>query len=131
MNLTDYEIINKKYPFLTVGTYADTEYVGIIQNSSKSVVSIYVLNQIKDDQLRKLFLTLGEEWWWTSNRTVSINLFLKPDFNIFKPFLKHLSAKEFTVIHGPVVSMSNLVRKRVKRRQIQLLRDPASEKPKN
>lgn len=120
----NYEKLNKKYPFLTVGSYSGEEFVGIIQNSSKSLVSMYIFDKIKDNELRKKFLLLGEEWWWMSNRTISINLFLRSDFEIFKPYLKHFSAKEFKVICGPLISMEHLAKKRVKRRQIQLLRDP-------
>jgi hypothetical protein len=118
----EYEILNQKYPFLTIGTYSGDEYIGIVQNSSKTLISMYCLNSMKDDKLREAFLTLGEEYWWTSNRTVSINLFLKPDFDIFKPFLKHFVAKEFQVLHGPVISMENLVRKRQKKRKIELVK---------
>jgi len=121
-NINEYEILNHKYPFLTIGTYSDEEYIGIVQNSSKTLISMYCLNHIKQDNLISAFLTFGEEWWWTSNRTVSISLFLKPDFDIFKPYLKHFNAKEFVVLHGPVISMSNLVKKRVKKRKIELCR---------
>lgn len=122
INISEFSEINQKYPFLTIGTYSEQEYLGVIQNSSKSLVSMYVLNFIKDDKLREAFLALADEWWWTSNRTVSINIFLKPDFDAFKPYLKHFAAKEFIVVHGPVISMANLVRKRIKRRSIELVR---------
>ena len=118
----EYTEITEKYPFLTVGMYSGYEYLGIVQNSSKSIVSMYCLNELKDEALRSLFLQLGDEYWWTSNRTVSINLFLKPDFDIFKPYLKHFNAKEFKILHGPVISMSNMVKKRVKKRKIELVR---------
>jgi hypothetical protein len=121
--INEYDQLNQKYPFLTIGTYSGEEYIGIVQNSSKSLISMYCLNSMKDDKLRELFLILGEEWWWTSNRTVSINIFLKPDFDPFKPFLKHFVAKEFTVLHGPVISMENLVRKRMKKRKIELVKN--------
>ena len=119
----EYTDITTKYPFLTVGMYAGTEYIGIVQNSSKSIVSMYCLNNLTDDKLRALFLVLGDEYWWGSNRTVSINLFLKPDFDIFNPYLKHFNAKEFVVLHGPVVSMSNLVKKRIKKKRIELVKN--------
>lgn len=119
----EYDQLNQKYPFLTIGTYSGDEYIGIVQNSSKTLISMYCLNTMKDDKLREVFLMLGEEWWWTSNRTVSINIFLKPDFDIFKPFLKHFVTKEFQVLHGPVISMENLVRKRQKKRKIELVKN--------
>jgi hypothetical protein len=122
-DINGFEELNRKFPFLTIGTYSNQEYIGIVQNSSKTIISMYCLNHLKDDNLRALFLTLGEEYWWTSNRTISISLFLKPDFDIFKPYLKHFNAKEFTVLHGPVISMANLVKKRVKKRRIELVKN--------
>jgi hypothetical protein len=121
-NSNEYETLHAKYPFLTVGTYSGDEFVGVVQNSSKALVSMYCLNLIKDDKLRELFLILADEYWWGSNRSVSINLFLKPDFDIFRPYLKHFNAKEFVVITGPVVSMANLVKKRAKKKRIELVR---------
>jgi hypothetical protein len=128
-NDNEYTELTAKYPFLTVGMYSGVEVIGIIQNSSKSIVSMYCLNSLNDVKLRAMFLALCDEYWWTSNRTVSINLFLKPDFDVFKPYLKHFSAKEFIVITGaPVISMSNMVKKRVKKKRIELVRQPTDKK---
>lgn len=124
----EYLEITTKYPFLTVGRYAGQEFIGIVQNSSKTLVSMYCLNTLSDTKLRALFLILGDEYWWSSNRTVSINLFLKPDFDVFKPYLKHFNAKEFVRLHGPVVSMANLVKKRVKKKKIELVRQDSDKK---
>jgi len=118
----DFEELNRKFPFLTVGMYSGEEFVGVIHNSSKTIISMYCLNHLKDNELRAEFFRLSDEWWWTSNRTVSISLFLKPDFDIFKPYLKHFNAKEFIVLSGPVISMSNLVKKRIKKKKIELVR---------
>lgn len=123
MKELDYKKLEEKYPFLTVALYADAEYIGIIQNSSKAVTSMYCMNLINDNSLKTEFLKQAEIWWWTSNRTISINIFLKPAFDKFKPFLKHFSSKEFTLLHGPLISMENLTIRRPKRRQITLIRN--------
>ena len=120
--MNNYLSLNQKYPFFTIGRYITDEFVGIIQNSSKNLVSMYAYNLLLDDASREKFILLGEEWWWSSNRTVPVDIFLRPDFDIFKPCLRHFSAKEFTVIHGPVISLSNLVKRRIKRKTVELMR---------
>lgn len=122
--MTDFKILQEKYPFLTLFRYAQQEYLGIIQNRGKSVVSAYVYNHIQPKGLRLKFLELGETWWWESNRKIPINLFLKPDFDIFRGCLKNFVSKEVEIIHGPSVSIQNLSERRVKRRRVELVRDP-------
>lgn len=117
------KILIDRFPFLSLFEIAGTEYVGIIQNQGKSVVSAYVYNNIRNSALKKLFLELGEAWWWESNRKIPINLFLKDEFSPFKPFLVSCVAKEFTLKKGPTISIHNLNQKRVKRRRIDLIRE--------
>ena len=121
--MTDLSLLQERFPFLTVFTYSGEEFVGIIQNQSKNVVSVYVLNHLKDQRLRKKFLEYGDVWWNESNRKVPINLFLKEDFSIFNDCLKNFITKEFKIIHGPSISLQSLSQKRVKRKRIQLIRD--------
>ena len=124
----DYNELASRFPFLTVALYGcgvqKTTYIGIIQNSSKSLVSVYIVELIKEkDQLLR-FLKLGEEWWFQSNREIPINAFLKNDFDEFKFCLKSFNAKDFKVIKGPAISISAMMRRRVRRRQIQFIRVP-------
>ena len=63
-------------PFLTLLTYVNRDYLGIIQNLDDNVVSFYDFESVVADQ-RITFLELGETWWWSSNRQIPINLFLK------------------------------------------------------
>ena len=76
----------EKYPFLTGINYADKEIVGIVQNHNAHITSIYCYDLIKDDELKKKFLGVGDTWWWESNRITPINLFLPHeriiDFNL-------------------------------------------------
>ena len=119
------EMFNKlrqQYPFFTLCSYANEEFIGVMENSSENLISIYCYKYITDDKVKELFLALCDEWWWSSNRTVSIDVFLKPDFDAFKPYLKHFNAKEVTVLAGPVISMSGASKKRVKRKTIELVR---------
>ena len=66
----------EKYPFLSLVTYGGNEYIGIIQNQDDAVLSIYDFSKINDQEYKNLFLELGEQWWWESNRMIPINLFL-------------------------------------------------------
>lgn len=117
-----YATLQEKFPFLTYGTYLERHYLGIVQNCDNQILSMYVYNDMYDERIKKLFLRYGEIWWWESNRQIPINVFLKSEFKIFKDSLKTFARKEFDIIHGPIVSMQDIMQKRIKRRQIQLVR---------
>lgn len=114
--------ILEQFPFLSYGRLVDTEYLGIIQNADNRLLSMYVLDSIPTEDLRRQFLTCGEDWWWGSNRELPINIFLKDRFRVFRPFLKHFSRKDFELIAGPAVSLQDTIARRVRRRKITLVR---------
>ena len=114
--------ILKKYPFLSYGTLQDKQYLGIIQNSDAQLLSMYIIDSIPSADLRKEFLLCGQIWWWDSNRQVPINIFLKERFRPFRPYLKHFSRKDFQLESGPAVSLQETIARRVRKRQITLLR---------
>ena len=113
--------IFEKYPFLSLVTYGGQEYVGIVQNQDDTVLSMYDYSKIPDD-LKANFLELGETWWWESNRTIPINLFLKQDFARFASVLITFNIRDTEVVKGPSVSIADLAKKRSKRRNIQLVK---------
>jgi hypothetical protein len=117
-----YESLTKNYPFLTIITYAGNEYLGIMQNKDDTITSIYDYGSIIEQSLKEKFLLLGDEWWWSSNRLIPINIFLRQDWDIFKPYLKTFSNKGVKVIHGPEISMNDLSKKRLKKRSITLVK---------
>lgn len=121
MNI-DLDKFKEIYPFLSIGKCGEEEIVGIIQNSSKNIVAIYDYNSIRSEELKKVFLEYGAEYWWNSNRKISIDIFLRGEFEMFRPYLKAFNPKEFTLIHGPEPKLSNISTKRVKRKQITLIR---------
>jgi hypothetical protein len=120
------KILQEHFPFLTLFEYSGEEYLGIIQNSGKNVISAYICSNIKDKELKKLFLEMGQIWWGESNRRIPINLFFKQDFDIFQPFVMNFVTKEFNIINGHSVSLQELNQKRVKRRRIELVIKPKS-----
>lgn len=117
-----YKKLTDKFPFLTLARYLDDEYIGIIQNVDQQCVSMYILSDIFDQEEKKEFLRLGEVWWWESNRQIPINVFLKDQFQPFRRYLKTFAKKEFEIVCGPSVSLQDNMQKRIKRRQIQLIR---------
>ena len=122
MNNEFFRKLSENHPFISICSYASQDYVGIIQNRDDLVTTMYDYGAIVPDDLKARFLELGEVWWWESNRTIPINLFLKDDWSIFKPFIKTFNNKSLAVLHGPVVSMTDFTKKRTKRRSITLVK---------
>ena len=122
MNNDFFEKLAEKYPFITLCVYATTEYVGIIQNQDDAITTIYDFGAIQDLEIKRQFLELANIWWWESNRSVPINIFLKGDWDQFKPYLRTFINKDLEVLHGPVCSLSEMGRKKSKRKSITLVR---------
>lgn len=114
--------LKEKFPFLSYGKYLGEGYIGIIQNSDNHIISMYVYNDVKDEEMRKFFLDCGDTWWWESNRQMPINIFMKAKFNMFRPYLKTFIRKDFELLFGPMVSLQEIMNKRVKRRTITLVK---------
>jgi len=112
----------EKYPFITLCVYANTEYVGIIQNQDDIVTTIYDFGSIKGAGEKQRFLELANVWWWESNRSIPINIFLKGEWDLFKPYLRTFTNKDLEILHGPVCSLSEMARKKSKRKSITLVR---------
>ena len=120
------EHIQENLPFISVLLYGEAEYVGLIANQDQYVTSFYDLEMISDPSEKAAFLELGERWWWESNRQIPINIFLKKELEPFRFCLKTFNSKDVKVTLGPVVNISNLAVKRVKRKNVQLVRSPKS-----
>lgn len=122
--MTIKETFQKNYPFITCIKSNIAEYLGIIINYDNLIVSIYDYSAIRTDQERQRFLEFGEVWWWESNRRIPINIFLREDMTLYRPYIKTFNVKDIEVIFGPTVNLSELAEKRTKRRSIQLVRTP-------
>lgn len=116
-----FDKLAEKYPFITLCIYASTEYVGIIQNRDDTITTIYDFGSIQDLELKRKFIELANVWWWESNRSIPINIFLKQDWDPFKAYIKTFSNKDLEILHGPVCSLSEMARKKSKRRSITLV----------
>jgi hypothetical protein len=114
--------IQDQFPFITVVKYGNQEYVGIVINQDTNITSLYDYNLLKLEEQKRLFLELGEVWWWESNRMLPINIFLRKEMEVFRPVIKNFTTKDVNVLIGPVVNLNNIMLKRVKRKSIQMLR---------
>jgi hypothetical protein len=114
--------LSEQYPFITLCVYASTEYVGIVQNQDITVTTIYDFGSIHDPLMKQRFLELANTWWWESNRSIPINIFLKKDWDVFKPCLRTFANKDLEILHGPVCSLADIALKKGKRKSITLVR---------
>ena len=121
MNNDNTSILNS-YPFLSHITYGGCDYIGIIQNSDEVITTIYDFGLLKDAEIKKTFLSLGETWWWESNRLIPINVFLKQDWVVFRVCLRTMNSKDVEIKMGPYVSLKEMSTKRSKRKSITLVR---------
>lgn len=114
--------LSENHPFITVCSYANQDYVGIVQNRDDTVTTIYDYGSIVDPSIKEKFLELGDQWWWESNRLIPINLFLKDEWSIFKPYLRTFTNKSLIILHGPICSINELSKRRSKRKSITLVK---------
>lgn len=111
-----------QFEFLTGIQYADQEYVGIVVNQDNQLLTFYDVESIPTIEGKKEFLELGEIWWWESNRQLPIDVFLHYEMKVFRGCLKTFAMRDVEILFGPVTSLQNLLKKRIKRRSIQLIR---------
>lgn len=116
--------IQEQLPFISVLHYGDLEYVGIIINQDQYVTSFYDLSVIKTPEQKTEFLSIGEIWWWESNRQIPISIFCRREIEPFRYAIKTFNSKDVRIVLGPVVNLMNMTLKRVKRRQVQLIKAP-------
>ena len=122
MNAYLFDKLTEKYPFITLCVYASIEYIGIIQNQDEIITTIYDFGSIQSLEQKQKFLELANIWWWESNRTVPINIFLKSQWDPFKAYLLTFINKDLEILHGPVCSLSEMARSKSKRKSITLVR---------
>ena len=114
--------IETNFPFISVVQYGGNEYVGVIINQDQYVTSMYVYTDIRSLAEQQLFLNLGEAWWWESNRLIPINIFMRGELEHFKYSIMTMNSKDVKVSVGPTVNLNNMSIKRVKRKNVQLIK---------
>lgn len=111
-----------KYPFITLCVYANEEYVGVVQNRDDAVTTIYDFGAVQSKVDKVMFLELASTWWWESNRSIPINIFLRGEWDKFRSTLRTFSNKDLEILHGPACSLMDIARKKSKRKSITLVR---------
>ena len=122
MNKTEQKEIQAKFPFLSCVRHSGNEHVCVIQNTDERILTYYCFHSLNSVDEQRLFLEFGDIWWGESNRQLPINIFLRQEMEQFKYCLRTVSVKDVEVLFGPVTSLNDLFKKRIKRRQIQLIR---------
>lgn len=117
-----FEKLTEKYPFITLCLYANQEYVGVVQNRDETVTTIYDFSSIQQQEDKLEFLELASQWWWESNRSIPINIFLRHDWDKFRGTLRTFVNKDLEILHGPACSLLDISRKKSKRKSITLVR---------
>ena len=122
MSNSIFEKLTEKYPFITLCVYANLEYIGVVQNRDDIVTTIYDFGAVTDQESKLLFLELANTWWWESNRSIPINVFLRGDWAQFRHTLRTFVNKDLEILHGPACSLLDIVRRKGKRKSITLVR---------
>ena len=117
-----FEKLTEKYPFISLCMYANAEYVGVIQNKDDVVTTIYDFGAVADQSDKLNYLELASVWWWESNRSIPINIFLRKDWEQFRYTLRTFVNKDLEILHGPACSLLDIARKKSKRKSIMLVR---------
>ena len=122
VNIVMQEKYQEKFPFITGLKYGETEHFGIVVNYDNSIITFYDIQKITNLDETKVLLELGDTWWWESNRMMPIDVFLHHEMKPFRPYLTTFVMKDVTHLFGPMTTLQNLLKKRIKRRGIQLVR---------
>jgi len=117
-----YQTLLENYPFISYIGYGGNEYIGIIQNVDDFLTSVYDFGSLRTEDEKAQFLVLGEAWWWESNRTIPINVFLRQEWFPFRYSLKTMNSRDVEIKFGPYVSLREIAAKKSKRRSITLVR---------
>lgn len=115
-------LLTERYPFISICVYAGTEYVGVIQNRDDSVTTIYDFGSLPSAAERELFLELAATWWWESNHSIPINIFLKKEWEPFRAYLRTFSNRDLEIVHGHICNLGEIGKRRSKKRSITLVR---------
>lgn len=116
------EQLQKKYPFMTLCVYAGDEYVGIVQNQDDKITTIYDFGALTSQAQKETFIELASQWWWESNHSIPINIFLKGDWDQFRFCLRTFSNNNLEVLTGPVTSLKQIVKRKTKKKSVTLVR---------
>ena len=116
-----FNTLRDKFPFLSLIRKGDLEFVGIVQNQDTNVISFYDYGRLMLPKDKMRFLKCGETWWYESNRKLPINIALLNRWN-FQHCVMSFNVKQMEIVSGPEVRLANCITKRIKRRNISLIK---------
>lgn len=76
--------------------------------------------QMMDESQQEELLSLAKYWWEQSNRSIPVCIFLREEMEIFEGYTKRFNTDTINFVSGPVISLSNIPTKRIKRRNVAL-----------
>jgi len=119
---TQIEETRAEHEFLTFLVLTSGEVkVGIVQNESPKMVLFYDYEKIRNKDYQKLFLQLGDTWWWGSNQALPVDSYIGEDFEVFGDALTGYPKKSIDEIVGPSLSLQEQYLKRVKKKKIEIV----------
>ncbi|MBS49986.1 MAG: hypothetical protein CMN60_23145 [Sphingobium sp.] len=110
--------LTKKFPFLTGLKIGDDEYLGIIENVASKAVTFYDFEALTDHDEKVLFLKLGSNWWWETNRSIPIGVYLFEEMKAFSHTVRTYREKDVEVLFGPYVSLDEMCQKKFGKKRV-------------
>lgn len=117
------ERLTRDYPFMSYLRVGTTVIVGIIQNVTPSTVFVFDFDRIRGDDAKRRFVELGADWWYGSNTSIPIDVFLGEKFDEFRKVLVGHPRKGIDEMVGFSFSLRE-GGKRIKRRRVEFLKRP-------
>lgn len=111
--------MNNQLPYITIIEHNGNIYYGIIKIKSKQYITLYCLNDMSNEVISTI-LEHAKQWWWQSNRSIPISLFMREEMEDFEEFTRRWNTDSVKHISGPMISLSDLPIKRIKRRNVTL-----------
>lgn len=115
------EETRSKHEFMTFVILKDDVIVGIVQNETPKILMIYQFDLLRSTEEKEQFLQYGDEWWWGSNQSIPINLFIGDRFEAFEYCLRGYPRKPIEEMIGPTFSLADRYLRRVRKKKIEIV----------
>lgn len=119
--LQEIEDTRLKYEFMTFVILKDDIIVGVVQNETPKILMIYQFDLLHSTQEKEQFLQFGDEWWWGSNHSIPINLFIGDRFEAFDYCLRGYPRKPIEDLIGPTFSLADRYLRRIRKKKIEVI----------
>ncbi len=111
-----------KHEFLTFLVMENGDIrVGVVQNETLKMMMFYDFGKIRNEEDKREFLAMADEWWWESNQSIPVNAYAGDRFDKFDHALHGYPKKIVKEVIGPTFSLSNKYLKRIKKKKIEII----------